>query len=65
MQVWPVAEETLGSRLKFASGFVFESPDSDAYYVIDAVMKPLPRMVQRIRRIRRGSAAYTQVNGKW
>lgn len=42
MQVWPVAEETLGSRLKFASGFVFESPDSDAYYVIDAVMKPLP-----------------------
>lgn len=42
MQVWPVAEETPESRLKFASGFVFESLDSDAYYVIDAAMEPLP-----------------------
>lgn len=42
MQVWPVAEETPEPCLKFASGFVFGSPDSDAYYVIDAVMEPLP-----------------------
>lgn len=42
MQVWPVAEETPESRLKFASGFVFESLDNDAYYVIDAVMDPVP-----------------------